>query len=342
MEQTVEAMTSPMVSVLLPFVNEGALLGEAIESMVQQTYSSFELILIDNGADDGTRTIATAGVNMDKRIKLVHEDVNGISNALNRGIQEAKGGFIARMDADDISHPERLHKQVSHLMRHPGTGVVSCLTELFPVTTDNEGYREFVAWQNGIVDAEAHFTQRFIESPIAHPSVMMRRELFELYGNYSTAEMPEDYELWLRWMEREVRFEKVPEVLLYWRDHSSRLSRNHANYSSEAFSKVKSFYLAQWLKRNLDTKQKVVVCGSSKNINAKINLLEKEGVEIHGVTDVKLHGTNGRRFIPLDELIPKGNHFVLNLIARRDLREPIRDFLKGKGFREGLDCLMAG
>jgi glycosyltransferase involved in cell wall biosynthesis len=338
----VETMNSPLVSILLPFVNEGALLAEAIDSIIFQSFNDFEVLLIDNGADALSRKIADEAVAKDSRFRLMVEKSIGISHALNHGVREAKGAYIARMDADDRSHPERLYKQVMHLSLHPETGVVSCKAELFPVHETNEGYREFVSWQNGISSAEEHFTQRFIESPLAHPTVMMRKELFEQWGYYSTDPVPEDYELWLRWMKNKVRFEKIPETLFYWRDRAERLSRTHTHYSDDAFSKIKSIYLAEWLRQHVDEQKKIIACGSSKHINSKINLLEKEGIVIHGVTDLKPHPENKRPFIPTSDLSPSSNVFVINLIARRDLRESIRDFLKGKGFQEAIDFIMAG
>jgi glycosyltransferase involved in cell wall biosynthesis len=340
MARSSDGMSNPLVSIVLPFVNEGDLLREAVQSITAQTYSNFELLLIDNHANSSTVSIAKEFASTDRRLHILQENIRGISHALNTGISAAKGELIARMDADDIAHPERIKKQVEHLIQNPDTGVVSCSTTLFPENENNKGFREFISWQNGLLTAEDHQMQRFIESPLAHPAVMIRKNLFDTYGLYSTGNLPEDYELWLRLMDHGVKFEKLPQVLLHWRDRPQRLSREHSNYHETAFTKVRSHYLARCLSKF--SNKKIVVCGSSKNIQSKIKVLEQEGVMIYGVTDVNEHSGNRRLFIPIEELSPLQDYFVLNLIARRDLRQPIHDLLQSKGFIEGSDFLMAG
>ena len=340
MEPNSDDISAPLVSIIMPFVNEGDLLREAVYSIVAQTYSNFELLLIDNHADTSTVSIAKEFASTDLRLHIIHENTRGISHALNTGIRATKGELIARMDADDIAHPERIMKQVEQLIRNPDTGVVSCRTTLFPENENNKGFREFISWQNSLLNADAHRLARFIESPLAHPSVLIRKNLFDTYGLYSTGQLPEDYELWLRLMDHGVKFEKLPQVLLHWRDRPQRLSREHSNYHETAFTQVRSHYLARFLSKFSD--KKIVVCGSSKNIHSKIKVLEQEGILIHGVTDVNEHSGNRRLFIPIYELSPLHNYFIINLIARRDLRQPIHDLLQSKGFIEGNDFLMAG
>ena len=108
-------MSAPLVSIILPFVNESGLLREAVQSILAQTYSNFELLLIDNRADTSTVSIAKEFASTDRRLHILQENIRGISHALNTGIRAAKGKLIARMDADDIAHPERIKKQVVRL-----------------------------------------------------------------------------------------------------------------------------------------------------------------------------------------------------------------------------------
>ncbi|MFM9027447.1 MAG: glycosyltransferase family 2 protein [Bacteroidota bacterium] len=335
-------METPTVSVVLPFVAERNWLSQAIDSMLQQTFQDFELLLINNGNDPESMNTAETYSKTDKRITIIRESKTGIAHALNAGVTASKGSFIARMDADDISTPNRLYELVTLLEKNPQTGVVSSRVELFPSTETNQGFQRHVDWLNGIIDARQHLLQSFIDSPVAHPSVMMRSEIFKNHGNYNTGPIPEDYELWLRWMNKGVEFVKSEKVLLKWRDHPGRLTRSHGNYSESAFRETKASYLVDWITKNIEPDRKIIVCGSSPNIRSKIRLLESKGLNVAAVTDIKQHASNQRLFIPVDQLKNHKDAFILNLIARHDVRKSIRCFLSDIGRVEGLDFLMAG
>jgi glycosyltransferase involved in cell wall biosynthesis len=326
--------------VLLPFRNAAATLDAAIASLAQQTYPSWDLFLIDNDNDDASRTIAEQWVLKDPRIRLIHEPVRGISYALNTGLAQAKGCYIARMDADDISHPERLDKQLAYLETHPEIGVLGCRTRFETSVTASEGMRAFVDWQNRIITPHEHYVKRFVEAPLAHPTVMFRRELVEQHGGYNTGPLPEDHELWLRWMDAGVRFAKLPEELLTWKDHAARLSRSHPNYSVDAFFSTKVKWLAKWLQRTLNGRP-VIVAGTSALCRERAALLEAEGIAVHAFTDVKRSGVPGRSFIPHLELPPAGEAFVVSFISQRGTGDRIAEFLAGRGLEEGVDFILA-
>ena len=115
------------------------------------------------------------------------------------------------MDGDDIMLLPRLEKQVALLATEPSVGIASCGVASFSDGEIGEGYRHD-AWLNGLVSHEAIYRARYIESPLAHPTAVMRRHILESYGGYRDMGWPEDYDLWLRLLESGVRFQKVPEV----------------------------------------------------------------------------------------------------------------------------------
>jgi len=333
--------TQPRISVILPFYDPGQELSEAILSISRQSFSDWELLLVNNNANPKATRIAEEMCKADARIKLLYEPVQGIAFALNTGLLHARAELIARMDADDISHPLRFEKQIRFLDANPGVDVVSTQTSFFSNLGMSEGYDIFTQWQNGIITPEEHYISRFIESPLAHPTVMFRKKLIEKFGPYSTANVPEDYELWLRWFDKNVNFYKIPEPLLQWNDHEARLSRNHDNYSKEAFYTVKCEYLAAWMKRSLAEKKKVVVCGSSKIVRKRADLLSDLGVDVFGYTDVKRVRNRNINFIPLHQLNEPENWFIVNFISKRGVRESVRTHFMNLGFVEGQDFILA-
>lgn len=333
--------TQNLVTILLPFFKAGAEFDRAVESIAQQTFQHWQLLLISNNGNPEGLGIAEKWVGKDPRIKLLQEQKQGIAHALNAGLAHCQSPFIARMDADDISHPERLSKQFDFLENNPQIDVVCSQTIFKTDIPGSEGFSIFVDWQNSIISPEEHFLYRFIESPIAHPTIMFRKELIEKFGPYSTRSVPEDYELWLRWMDQGVRFYKIPEPLLTWNDHSGRLTRTHENYSREAFFQVKCEYLSKWIKRNVPSGKKIVVCGSSRIGRKRAALLQELGVEIFGFTDVKKRPNRQVNFIRIPEITQPEPWFLINFIARRGVGQAIRTHFSALGFEEGKDFILA-
>jgi glycosyltransferase involved in cell wall biosynthesis len=329
-----------VVSILLPFRNASATLDAAIASMADQTYTDRDLLLIDNSSTDESPTIAHGWAQRDLRIHLLQESRIGIAHALNTGLAHAQGRYIARMDADDTCHPERLAKQVAYLDAHPEIGVLGTRTAFVSTVAESRGMQAFVQWQNALLTPHDHYVKRFVDAPLAHPTVMFRRELVEQHGGYDTGPLPEDHELWLRWMNAGVRFAKLPEELLTWNDHAGRLSRTHDNYSVDAFFSTKVKWLAQWLKRKLNGRP-LIVAGTSGLCRERAALLESEGITVHAFTDVKHREVPGHTFVPHLELPPAGEAFIVSFISQRGTGDRIAEFFMGRGLVEGTDFILA-
>lgn len=328
------------VSILLPFRNAAPTLDAAIASIVTQTFTHWELLLIDNASTDESSAIARRWAAQDDRIRLIKEPTVGIAHALNTGLHMANGPLIARMDADDISRPQRLAKQVEYLDAHPEIGVLGTRTTFNTTVEKSSGMRWFTEWQNAILTPHEHFVKRFVDAPLAHPTVMFRRELIDQHGGYDTGPLPEDHELWLRWMDAGVRFAKLPDELLTWNDHARRLSRTHANYSVDAFFTTKVKWLAKWLHRKPDGRP-VIVAGTSMMCRERARLLEAEGIAIHAFTDVKPRIVPGHDFIPHNELPHSGEAFIVTFISQRGTGDRIAEFLVSRGLAEGEDFILA-
>jgi glycosyltransferase involved in cell wall biosynthesis len=330
------------ISVILPFYEHGPELGDAIQSIAQQTHRDWQLLLVANNAGEETLKLAQQWAQKESRITLLHEARQGIAHALNTGLNHSAHPYIARMDADDISAPERLDRQLAFLQQHLEIGVVSCRTRFEPAVEATEGFQRFVTWQNGLITPEQHFLYRFVESPVAHPSVLFRRSLVEQWGGYDTGPIPEDYELWLRWMDRGIAFYKLPEALLVWRDSPQRLTRTHPHYSQEAFFNVKCRYLASWIQNHVSPDRKIVLCGASRTGRLRGALLASHGIPIYGYTDVKKRILRDDRFVPLESITEPGSWFLINVITKRGVGEAVAGYFAGKGFREGVDFVRAG
>lgn len=330
----------PKVSVLLPFRNAEKTLERAITSIVQQSFEDQELILIDNASEDQSSSIARKWCEMDARIQLIEEPRIGIAFALNNGLNIAIGKYIARMDADDISHPERLGEQIAYLDAHSEVDVVGTRTTFAGTVENDKGMKAFVEWQNTILTGQQHYVKRFVDAPVAHPTVMFRKELVQQFGGYDAGPVPEDHELWLRWMHYGVRFTKLPKELLVWNDHPERLSRTHANYSVDAFFSTKAKWITAWYRRKFPKGLPVTIAGTSKLCKDRARLLEAEGMKIDAFTDVQHRAVTGYRFIPHNELPGPGEALIISFISQRGTGDRIAEFLASRGLTEGEDFIL--
>jgi glycosyltransferase involved in cell wall biosynthesis len=230
---------TPRVSIVLPFRDTAATFADALRSVAAQTLAAFECLLVDDGALDGSGRLARTTAARDRRFRVLRRSPGGLVRALNAGIAAARAPLIARMDADDLAHPQRLERQVQALTADPSVSVMSCLVACFPDATAGDGMRRYVQWLNGVRTPEEIRAAAFVESPIAHPSAVIRRSALDAVGGYRDEGGPEDYDLWLRLLVRGHRVAKLPDVLLCWRDSPGRLSRVDPRYHRHRFFATK-------------------------------------------------------------------------------------------------------
>ncbi len=207
---------TPTLSVLLPVYNGEKYIREAVQSVLDQTFKDFELIIIDDGSSDQTSFILSAF--LDPRIiRLKNEKNIGLAASLNRGLEKVRGMFVARMDADDVSLPERFERQINFLRDHPNVGVVG--TDM--VQTDHRG-RE-IAIVERFCGHEQILQEMLLCSAMNDPTVIMRADLLQKVGGYDPAVLyASDTELWSRLI-RQTRFANLSDVLYRRRLHKASI-----------------------------------------------------------------------------------------------------------------------
>ena len=327
------------ISVLLPFRNAASTLHRAIHSILNQTFSDFELILINDGSTDNSVPIVKKI--QDHRIKLINLSPSGIVKALNFGLTWCSTKYVARMDADDYAYPDRLEKQFQFLESHPEIDIVGSQVRYMGDKELNIGFNHYIEWNNRLLSHKEMFLNRFVESPIIHPTIMMRFLLVKKFGAYVDGPFPEDYELWLRLMQEGIQFSKIDEILLDWYDDPNRLSRTGTRYSTDAFYILKSKYLATWLKTQFNHLPPVLVWGTGKSVHQKSKWLTKNDINISGYIDVtdKKNGIFNNKPVIYYQDLPKYN-FILSYVSDRFGRIKIREYLLRQRFKEGKDFYM--
>jgi glycosyltransferase involved in cell wall biosynthesis len=230
---------APAISVLVPVRNALPYLGASMRSLERQSLRDVEVIAVDDGSTDGSGDALDRMSRRDPRLRVVHEPARGLPAALNRGLALARAPLIARHDADDLSHCDRLDLQRGWLAEHPHAAIVGSRLRLFPAGAVGAGMRRWAEWHNRLLTHEQMANECLIDSPLAHGTAMIRREWLERVGGWADRGWAEDLDLWIRLLEAGARFGKVPRVLYGWRQHRASATRRDPRYRRERFIALK-------------------------------------------------------------------------------------------------------
>jgi glycosyltransferase involved in cell wall biosynthesis len=329
--------TTPQVSILMPIRNEERYLQATLDSLYRQTFTNWELIAVDDGSSDQTAAILADAACRDSRVQITRRKGGGLVAALNKGLEACRAPLLARLDGDDISHPKRLELQVNYLNANPDIGLVACNFRHFPRTGLKQGMIDYEMWQNGLTAHSLIIRDMFVESPFVHPSIMTRRTIMEKMGGYQDNGWPEDYDIWLRMAAAGVQFARLPQKLLFWRDHPERATRTMDEYALNAFRACKCHHLLHSFLKNCHD---VVIAGAGLEARAWQRLLTAAGVTVSTWLDVDPKKI-GRILHNAPVISPEELHLhdrkMIVAIGVRGAREQFRIVAQGRGWHEGMD-----
>lgn len=328
-------VSAPPVSVLLPVRDGAEHLAEAAASLEAQTDPDFEVIAVDDGSTDATPDILAEWARRDPRVRVVRQDPRGIVAALERARSGARGRFLARMDADDVSEPRRFAAQRALMEQEVRLAGCGTRVRYFPRHHLRDGARRYEAWLNGASTPEEVAREMFVECPLAHPTFFLRASAVAEVGGYRERGWPEDYDLLLRLWGAGRALANVPEVLVHWREGEGRLSRTHPAYAPDAFVACKVHHLRKTLLRG---RRGAVLWGAGPVGKAFSRTLREAGTPLVAFAEVdprkigqEIHGAP-----VLDTSGGLGLEGVLHLAAvgQPGGRATLRGLLSGAGLRE--------
>jgi glycosyltransferase involved in cell wall biosynthesis len=264
---------SPKVSVLMPVFNGEPFLATAIDSILSQTFEDFEFIILDDGSSDGSRRILADYERRDERVKVLLNETNtGIAGTLNRGLRVCRGEYIARMDADDVSLPQRLERQVAFMDNAPEVGV--CGT-WFTAFGDEQG-----TYRHPTEDAQIKIRHLIYDCAIAHPSAFMRKRMLDETG-VTYPDLPA-HDLWF-WIHLGflTQLRNLPEALLRYRVHGNQFSRLSNSPQQVSAAEAREFFATMIFGRALSEREKSAhgALGGARSIT---NPQELESVRSYG------------------------------------------------------------
>jgi glycosyltransferase involved in cell wall biosynthesis len=307
----------------MPVRDAGVHLRGALASLARQRMADFEIVAVDDGSRDGSGEALERAAAREPRLRVVHTEARGLPAALNTALGLARAPLLARHDADDLSHPDRLALQLQHLAGHPDVTVLGCRVRLFPAPNVRPGMRRWADWHNALLDHDAIAREVLVDSPLAHGTAVIRRAALEAAGGWAERGWPEDLDLWIRLIERGARFAKLPRTLYAWRQHLDSATWRDPRYRRERFVALRLDALER---RFLRGARAVTLAGIGRSLGEWRLALETCGHRVHEVPTAH-PGDPRMRYQPPLVLV----------FGAAVVRARWRSALDSRGWREGVD-----
>jgi glycosyltransferase involved in cell wall biosynthesis len=267
-------MEKPLVSILIPFKNTAIFLDECLNSILDQTYSNWQVMAVNDHSTDQSLEIAQRFAEKDTRIQVLQNTGTGIIEALRTANSKSKGQFITRMDSDDIMAPIKLEVMVKSLLTKGKGHLAIGQVKYFSNRGISNGYERYEAWLNQLTKSGSNYTEIYKECVVPSPCWMVYREDLDKCNAFNSDRYPEDYDLAFRFYENDLQCIPSDSVLHHWRDYDTRTSRTSEHYAQNYFLDIKLHY---FLKLNYDNKRPLVIWGAgAKGKTIAQSLLKKQ------------------------------------------------------------------
>ncbi len=271
-----------LVSIVMPVKNTSQYLEECLNSILNQTYTDWELIAVNDHSTDNSFDILSKYSKQENRIKVFNNNGNGIIDALRLAYSESKGEFITRMDSDDIMQPKKLELMVGDLKKAGAGNIALGLVKYFSKDGIGEGFSKYEAWLNGLTKQGTNFNEIYKECVVPSPCWMVSRDDFEKCGGFNSTVYPEDYDLVFRFYKSGLKCLPNNELLHLWRDYPTRTSRTDEHYADSSFIEIKTNY---FLQLHYDKLKNLVVWGAGKKGKFVAELLLKNNIPFQWICD---------------------------------------------------------
>jgi glycosyltransferase involved in cell wall biosynthesis len=275
-------LNQPKISILIPAKNVDPFISECLNSIINQTYSNWELIVVDDSSTDKTYSILKDFEQQDKRIKIYKNKGVGIITALQLAYSKSSGEFITRMDSDDIMLPNKLELLYNNL-KEKGRGHIAIgQVEYFALGGVGEGYLKYQNWLNQLTEQGENYTDIYKECVIPSPCWMIHKSDFNTCGAFNSNIYPEDYDLCFRFYRHNLKVIPCNEIVHKWRDYETRTSRTDSNYTNNTFIHLKCKYFVE-LDYNLN--RELILLGAGKKGKKIATYLTKFNIQFKWLTN---------------------------------------------------------
>ena len=330
-------MQNPLISILTPFKNTQKFLSECLDSILDQSYDNWELVLVDDRSSDSSYELVETYAKKDSRIRLYKNPGSGIIEALRFAFSKSKGFYITRMDSDDIMHPEKLEHMLNDLLEHGRQHVALGLVKYFSNEGISDGYSRYETWLNGLTKQGANYSEIYKECAIPSPCWMVHREDLMACDAFNPSRYPEDYDLTFRFYKQGLKCIPSRHLLHYWRDYQTRTSKTHEHYAQNYFLGIKLHY---FLELDYDNSLTLTVWGAGTKGKTIAKLLSEKGVPFVWICDnPKKVGKHiyGHELFNFDHLKHLQRPQSIVTVANEDAQNDIRAYFKLQKMKPMID-----
>ena len=324
-------MQNDKVSIIIPFKDTADFLPECLDSIVNQTYIDWEVLAVNDHSTDTSLELLSSCSQRDKRIKVFQNNGNGIIPALQTAFAQSSGGFVTRMDSDDIMEPNRLEVMVNSLIKYGKEHVAVGKVKYFSNRGISNGYQRYEEWLNQLTSTGNNFEEIYKECVIPSPCWMVYRSDFEQSEGFEPKRYPEDYDLTFRFYEHGFKIIPCDQVLHLWRDYDTRTSRTHEHYAQNYFLDIKLHY---FLKLDYDKNRPLVVWGAGFKGKKIAKGLKKQGLDFIWLCDnPKKIGKKiyGKELVHFEALQSLKNPQSIITVANENAQHEIRSYFSELG-----------
>ncbi|MDB9755790.1 glycosyltransferase [Winogradskyella sp.] len=275
-------MQDDLISIVIPFKNTELYISECVDSILNQTYTNWEAIFVDDHSNDTSATIIKSYSKKDSRIKHLKNKGNGIIDALKTAFNDSIGCYISRMDSDDIMTPIRLETMINSLKIYGRQHLAVGQVRYFRADGLSEGFARYEQWLNKLTRVGNNYSEIYKECVIPSPCWMLHRDDFTACDGFEPNRYPEDYDLVFRFYKAKYKCIPCNKVLHHWRDYSTRTSRTHKHYAENSFLDLKVHY---FLDLNYDCKRPLTVWGAGAKGKTLAKLLIDNNIPFYWICD---------------------------------------------------------
>ncbi len=318
-------MQKPLVSILTPFKNTERFLDECITSILNQTYTNWELLIVDDHSTDNSYDIVNQFSIVNSKIRLFKNKGNGIINALQTAFKASSGTFITRMDSDDLMLPNKLEVLVNNLQQYGKNHVAIGCVKYFNKEGVGPGYKSYETWLNELTFKGINYSEIYKECVIPSPCWMIHKEDLLACGGFSYNLYPEDYDLTFRFYKHNYKCIPCKTTIHKWRDYSTRTSRTHKHYAQNHFTTLKVHH---YLDIDYNPNKTLVIWGAGNKGKIMASLFLERNIPFKWICDnpnkigKKIYGVTMLGFETLEYIQqPQSLITVANKKSQKEIRQ---------------------
>lgn len=330
-------MQQGLVSILTPFKNTSLYIEACLTSIINQTYTNWELLIVDDHSTDNSYAIVESFAENDQRIKLLKNEGSGIIEALKLAFKHSEGTFITRMDSDDIMTSNKLEVMSNQLIDNGRNHVALGLVKYFSEVGISNGYAKYETWLNRLTETGTNYSEIYKECVIASPCWMLHREDLIACDAFNPNRYPEDYDLTFRFYENGFKCIPNTELLHHWRDYSTRTSRTHEHYAQNYFLDIKLHY---FLKLDYNIARPLTIWGAGFKGKAIAKALVEKQIPFSWICDnPKKIGKDiyGQTLLPFEDLKRLGQPQTIVTVANDDEQQKIKTYFEDLNMKPMVD-----